>query len=690
MQKAIVIFLLLSIVTVQAEKAQIIFDTDMNGDVDDVGALAVLHGLADLGEADILACMSSNPGPYVCECIDVINTYYGRPDIPIGALRGARDNGYYTKALADNYPHDATRLSLPEPVALYRQILAEQPDTSVTIVSVGYLPNLGQLLRSEADEKSEKNGLELVEAKVKLWVCMGGVFPSGSEHNLTFLYPEEAQYAIEHWPTRILFTGWEIGKEIMTGFEAHKYFKNSPVTLAYQLYFCSWAFDGNPYYAWYHGHYSWDLTAVLLGVRGFEEYWDTVETGYNAIADDGSNEWRDSPDKDHAFVVPKKSNAEIAGIIDGLLNLGPIGAHFFTSGNIGWLPHSVEFDASISNAGQNSIVSHDWDLGNGVKGSSEQMSTVYESAGVYPVQLTVTDNEGMTYQTADTVIVSDPLFSPVPHYGNAKNFEQVNPALWSTKFDGGNLRYFLNNAPRNPDDTFNGYSFIKDSSFTDFTLQFRVRTAEDWELNRAPDYGLVWGYTDENNYTSIQMGKRKTRLINYKNGERTNLERSLLPGLPDDSWHRITLVRSQDHVTIMIDGETFLSVQDPVLAAAGRIGFGSKDEAVYFDDINASRSPTSVEGRENRTAIVDHVLGQNYPNPFNPVTTIPFKLTKAGFVKVEIYNIAGHHIKTLVNGKRDSGRHIVRWNAANNPSGVYIVKMKTGDVIKQQKIMLLK
>ena len=135
----ILVFFINILPSTGAEK--IIFDTDMNGDVDDVGALAVLHALANNGEAEILACMSSNPGPFISECIDVINTYYGRPDIPIGALRGSRDNGYYTKALADAFPHDATQVSLPEPVHLYRQLLAQQNDSTVTIDSVGYLPN---------------------------------------------------------------------------------------------------------------------------------------------------------------------------------------------------------------------------------------------------------------------------------------------------------------------------------------------------------------------------------------------------------------------------------------------------------------------------------------------------------------------------------------------------------------------
>ena len=65
-------------------KVNIIFDTDMGPDYDDVGALAMLHALADKGEANILATVSSNMYKNAVSCIDVINHYFGRPDIPVG------------------------------------------------------------------------------------------------------------------------------------------------------------------------------------------------------------------------------------------------------------------------------------------------------------------------------------------------------------------------------------------------------------------------------------------------------------------------------------------------------------------------------------------------------------------------------------------------------------------------------
>ncbi|HQN01733.1 MAG TPA: hypothetical protein PLL36_11685, partial [Candidatus Hydrogenedentes bacterium] len=91
---------------------KIIFDTDMTGDCDDCGALAVLHALADRGEVEVLGCIASyGANPYVAGCIDAINTWYGRGTLPIGAEQAdyGRTESHYLKAIATNrarYGHD--------------------------------------------------------------------------------------------------------------------------------------------------------------------------------------------------------------------------------------------------------------------------------------------------------------------------------------------------------------------------------------------------------------------------------------------------------------------------------------------------------------------------------------------------------------------------------------------------------
>ena len=89
-------------------------------------------------------------------------------------------------------------------------------------------------------------------------------------------------------------------------------------------------------------------------------------------------------------------------------------------------------------------------------------------------------------------------------------------------------------------------------------------------------------------------------------------------------------------------------------------------------------------------------LNGNYPNPFNPVTTISFSVTQnSDFVNLEIYNLKGQKIKTLVNEMLPAGNHFVVWNGADgkeNPvaSGVYLYKMKTGNYVSTKKMILMK
>ena len=170
----------------------LIFDTDMAPDYDDVGALALLHALADSGEVNILATISSNKCATAVPCIDVINTYFGRPDIPIGAVRGeAADRTTWhsglrwTEELPMKYPHRIlTTADSEDALKLYRRALAQQSDQSVTIVTVGFFSNLQNLLLSELDEISPLSGKELIKKKVKQLVSMAGSFPKGREFNI--------------------------------------------------------------------------------------------------------------------------------------------------------------------------------------------------------------------------------------------------------------------------------------------------------------------------------------------------------------------------------------------------------------------------------------------------------------------------------------------------------------------------
>ena len=289
----------------------VIFDTDMQSDVDDVGAMAVLHALADRGEIEILGTMVSSAYPGAVPCVDAINTFYGRPDLPIGTVKGkgVLRQSSYARQIAEEFPHDLETDDAPDAVAVYRKILAAQPDHSVTIVSVGYLTNLAGLIESGPDEVSDLPGEDLVKQKVKIWVCMGGIFPKGLETNLRYDAASSAT-AIDRWPTPILFTGWEIGKELMTGHTLRqKLPPDDLVRRGYELYLGA---DKNQ-------RESWDQSAVLLAARGLEDNWDLESQGHLRVLPDGTNQWHSAPDKQHSYIVRKKDPSEIAAVLEELM-----------------------------------------------------------------------------------------------------------------------------------------------------------------------------------------------------------------------------------------------------------------------------------------------------------------------------------------------------------------------------------
>lgn len=129
--------------------SRIIFDTDMATDCDDAGALAVLHVLADNGECEILATVSSSLNPTAYEAISAINNYYQRPDLPIGTVKGqgVNEKSRFTDRLAtSSSPFSRRGPTSRRPRHLPRNPWKKQPDQSVTVVTVGYLTNLRNLM----------------------------------------------------------------------------------------------------------------------------------------------------------------------------------------------------------------------------------------------------------------------------------------------------------------------------------------------------------------------------------------------------------------------------------------------------------------------------------------------------------------------------------------------------------------
>jgi len=145
----------------------------------------------------VVDCMGENNAAIA----DVMNTYYGLGDLPIGLEQnGVKD---YSK--------------VPDGYKLYRKLLAGQPDNSVNIVSIGFVTSLANLLNSEADEYSDLSGVELVKKKVKALYVMGGVFGSSAEPDYNF--SQAIEFSLDFfklWPAEIplVFSPGEVGDAI--------------------------------------------------------------------------------------------------------------------------------------------------------------------------------------------------------------------------------------------------------------------------------------------------------------------------------------------------------------------------------------------------------------------------------------------------------------------------------------------
>ena len=125
------------------------------------------------------------------------------------------------------------------------------------------------------------------------------------------------------------------------------------------------------------------------------------------------------------------------------------------------------------------------------------------------------------------------------------------------------------------------------------------------------------------------------------------------------------------------EGTSTIEFKDFILA-------GSKGNNVEVQtqsyDINFSDSVLPVKTE----------LSGSYPNPFNPTTSINYGLEKDGHVEIMIYDAAGRLVEELVNGHKDGGSYSITWNASNQASGMYFVKMVAGDIAQTQKLVLLK
>jgi inosine-uridine nucleoside N-ribohydrolase len=292
--------------TVVFAQPKIIFDTDIGGDADDLGALAMLHNYVKRGDCELLAVMIWSTDEYAVPAVDAINRYYHHPNIPIGTRKDPvyTSETNYNKVIANNFEYKLTCNDVPDAVELYRKIIARAADSSITIVTVGPLLNIKRLIQSKPDQYSKLNGADLITKKVKQFVMMGGKFPKGDdEWNFNGNMPGVTKFVIENLKVPVVFSGFEVGAAIKTGAIFNNIDKNTPLYQGF-MYFSSHApWMKNQFKGKILNNSTFDQTAVLYAVNGgVDVLWEKISDGYCEPDDTGGNRWIKRENSNHSFL----------------------------------------------------------------------------------------------------------------------------------------------------------------------------------------------------------------------------------------------------------------------------------------------------------------------------------------------------------------------------------------------------
>jgi inosine-uridine nucleoside N-ribohydrolase len=256
----------------------VIFDTDMGNDIDDALALAMLHALSDRGECELIGVTLTNAHPAAVPYVRMLNRFYGRGVLPVGAaikaLKGGAGDGYMTAALSAAAADSATPAGTAEPApALLRRLLSNARE-KVVIVQTGFSANLAALLESPG-------GAALATEKVALVVAMAGNFAGGEPEYNVRIDVASAKAVFERWPTPIVFSGFEIGRDLLYPAASIErdfaYAHPHPIAESYRAY------AKMPY-----DRPTWDLTAALEAVRPEHGYFGRSEPGSVLVESNGA------------------------------------------------------------------------------------------------------------------------------------------------------------------------------------------------------------------------------------------------------------------------------------------------------------------------------------------------------------------------------------------------------------------
>ncbi|MBD3169796.1 MAG: T9SS type A sorting domain-containing protein [candidate division Zixibacteria bacterium] len=202
---------------------------------------------------------------------------------------------------------------------------------------------------------------------------------------------------------------------------------------------------------------------------------------------------------------------------------------------------------------------------------------------------------------------------------------------------------------------------------------------------------IIWG-NDASIYPGIYIDEGSTPIISY-----SNIQDTLIPGPGNISID--PLFRDPDsnnfHLMATYCGDPYDSpcidagdpaIVDTLIDCLWGLGTIRSDMGAYS---GGDEDQTGIDERENRIP-TSFSLFQNYPNPFNPSTTIKYQLPSNSKVKLDVYNLLGQKVKSLVNEWQTAGYKAVHWDASGYASGIYFYRLTAGKFTETKRMLLLK
>ena len=293
----------------------IILDTDIGGDCDDVLALAYTVQAQNMGLCKLSGVTYCSILPNVPDYIRVIIGQYSNDDIPVGVINNFDENyytsnkDYYAGGVLAKFPVTSDA-KYEDAVRLLRRLLAEA-DGKVTVAAIGPLPNIANLLKSQPDDISPLSGIELVREKVDEFAFMLGDFRTDkdrhAEWNVIMDIPG-AQYAMDMAPVPVVLLPYEVGLGMITGAKmVQRDGDTTPASLSYILHGSA------------EGRHSWDPATMIYAIKGAEPWFDLSPAGVITVDDEGYTTFSEKADGLHRYLKCRLSQAEIAEEIDGMV-----------------------------------------------------------------------------------------------------------------------------------------------------------------------------------------------------------------------------------------------------------------------------------------------------------------------------------------------------------------------------------